>query len=570
MTTTPPNLTKINHSDIKTSLTTYLKNQKVFDGYQFEGSVIQTLIDLLAYNTYYYAFYSNMMSNEMFLDTTTRLESLVSLVKPLGYTVPGKKSASTTIKLFRDGEVVVSRYTPFSVSTPEGLYYTFYSVNVESLINGIGDNILVVEAAELVDSRDVTALVDLTKQRYILDEEDVDISTIRVEVKPTGGDWEEWTNVNFFPNNEATIYYTERMGNIFTIEFGKDNNLGKSIISSDSVRISYLVSSGSVANDLYNFSESSSLILDVYFPSSGGSDGPDFTSVKFLAPKVFSGQERAVTKQDYLSLLMKNNFISNINQVAIYGGDEVYPPKYGRVFIAFLGAGNSQEIINFLRDKNMLTVLPEYISPPTMISSAAMDVSISPNISNTQKQSLLNKIKNEFNTTYAQYITAYSFNLEFNALAFTAGLQTKFASLGLLSSVITHITYTLTINDSQTSEFSLNYPIVPDPSPGADLSITNSFTSTLDLDSVSLRIKIPNNLSQNTNNNLNVYKVETNGTLTLQNNIEAGVINPTKGYIQINKIYQSEILNVIVKSYNTNISKLIAIASKFNLVLTEI
>ena len=95
--TSKPDLTKLDFSEIKTSLTDYLKNQSIFSGYEFNGSVMQTIIDLLAYNTYYYAFYSNMLSSEVFLDSAKRTNSLVSLVKPLGYTVPGYKSSSAII-----------------------------------------------------------------------------------------------------------------------------------------------------------------------------------------------------------------------------------------------------------------------------------------------------------------------------------------------------------------------------------------------------------------------------------------------------------------------------------------
>jgi hypothetical protein len=268
--TTPPNLTKLNFTDIKQSLTDFLKNQSIFVGYNFEGSVIQTLIDLLSYNTYYYAFYSNMMSSELFLDSVTRIESLVSLVKPLGYTVPGRKSSSTTLKLSSTSPISMPRYSLFIAANDSGSYYKFYNTAIISSSEEV--DALVTEAYELVSEKDVTSLFDFTKQRYILDEENVDISTIRIEVKLSGQDWVEWTNVNFFPNNEGTIFYIERMGKIFTIELGKYNNLGKSLTEGDSIRISYLLSSGSAANDLYQFSQATVDVAQVYTLTSGGNN----------------------------------------------------------------------------------------------------------------------------------------------------------------------------------------------------------------------------------------------------------------------------------------------------------
>ena len=142
--TTPPNLTKLNFTDIKQSLTDFLKNQSIFVGYNFEGSVIQTLIDLLSYNTYYYAFYSNMMSSELFLDSVTRIESLVSLVKPLGYTVPGRKSSSTTLKLSSANPISMPRYSLFIAADDSGSYYNFYNTDIISSSEEV--DVLVTEA----------------------------------------------------------------------------------------------------------------------------------------------------------------------------------------------------------------------------------------------------------------------------------------------------------------------------------------------------------------------------------------------------------------------------------------
>lgn len=124
MTTTPPNLTKIDFSDIKTSLTDYLKNQTTFVGYNFEGSAIQTIIDLLTYNTYYYAFYSNLLAAEVFLDSAQRTKSIVSLVKPLGYTVPGLKSAQAKINVSGS----FSNYTSFPGIAANGSVFNFYNL----------------------------------------------------------------------------------------------------------------------------------------------------------------------------------------------------------------------------------------------------------------------------------------------------------------------------------------------------------------------------------------------------------------------------------------------------------
>ena len=295
--TTTPDLTLLNFSDIKTSLTDYLKNQSVFSGYNFEGSTIQTLIDLLSYNTYYYAFYSNMMSSEVFLDSAQSINSIISLVKPLGYTVPGLKSATSSITV----DAVVPAYTKFNGVFGNGVYYSFY--NKEELA---AETVSTITEGELTLKSDISNSINLTNQTYMLDETDVDISTIRIYVTPSSGGETEWTNVNRFPNNNEMVFYVERDGDIFTIQFGKENTLGKSILQTDTVTITYLTSSGTSANGINSFSSSVGNITSKT-TSVGGNDGPDINSIKFAAPKIFSSQDRAVTKNDYYGLLTENS-----------------------------------------------------------------------------------------------------------------------------------------------------------------------------------------------------------------------------------------------------------------------
>ena len=566
--TPPPNLTKLNFTDIKQSLTDFLKNQSIFVGYNFEGSVIQTLIDLLSYNTYYYAFYSNMMSSELFLDSVTRIESLVSLVKPLGYTVPGRKSSSTTLKLYSTSPINMDRYSLFIAADDSGSYYKFYNTGIISSSAGAEVDVLVTEAYELVSEKDVTSLFDFTKQQYILDEENVDISTIRIEVKLSGQDWVEWTNVNFFPNNEGTIFYIERMGKIFTIELGKYNNLGKSLTEGDSIRISYLLSSGSAANDLYQFSQATVDVAQVYALTSGGNNGPDFDTIKFAAPKVFSAQERAVTKQDYVALLIKNNYISNINKVAIYGGDEIYPPKYGRVFISFLdGTFSRSEILSYLRDKNMLTVLPEYTFPPSAQPSVVASTTFR-SISNTQKESILNKISNDFITEYSDYSQDYGFNLSLDSSTLTSSILDKYGASGLSSISIDYIEYNFTINDTNTSEISFNYPIIRDETV-SNVYICEPFYTVDEYENIQMIIKLPTPIPNHNNTyiSLEAYEISDNGEYIYRADIDVGSINYEQGHILFNKIYREDSLDIKIKSFNTNITQLIAVAAKINLIL---
>lgn len=555
--TTPPDLTKLNFDEIKSSLTDFLKNQTVFSGFNFEGTVIQTVIDLLAYNTYYYAFYSNMIANEAFLDTARRPTSIISLLKPLGYTVPGKKSASSLIKIFTDDSNLqsseVPRYTLFSAKTSDGEYYNFYNIDPINLIEGVGgeeSGIFVIEAKNIILELDITTQIDLAKQKYLIPDSDIDISTIRIEVKHQSGEWVEWSNVNFFPNNNDEVFYIDRLGDTFVIDFGKYNNLGKSIVDTDEVRITYLLSSGSVANGLFQFSSSQFTILDAT-TSSGGSDGPDLNLIKFLAPKIFSAQERAVTSSDYSALLIKNGYISDPNQIVVYGGDEIYPPKYGRVFVSFpSGIANPNEVIEFIREKNMITVIPEYIIPKTLDIMLNIQLELKGSLSTSAKQFWKNKIINNFNTEFSNYNSGYAFGLEYNFGPWRNKI------IGLYSSVLSDIyfksiDFMFGVEDLPQTIIPIGTTITP-----YEGIISNLFGNTIDSQQSKFKLT-----------GTDIYLVNDEDRHILTQAV-GNIINST---VTIDRVFSEHLEpKITLKSSTQNISKINTIMSKFNLSATVI
>jgi hypothetical protein len=552
MNITPPNLTKLNFSEIKSSLTEFLKNQSVFNGYNFEGTVIQTVIDLLAYNTYYYAFYSNMIANEAFLDTARKSTSIISLLKPLGYTVPGKKSATAYIKIFTDDSELqsseVERYTLFSASASDGSFYNFYTLNPVVLVEGVGGEetgILVAEAKKIVKEKNITSEIDLIKQKYLIAEPDIDISTIRIEVKSSdSGEWTEWTNVNFFPNNNNELFYIDRLGDTFVIDFGKANNLGRSILSTDEVRISYLVTSGTAGNELFQFVNGIYTILDAT-TSGGGSDGPDLNLIKFLAPKIFSAQERAVTSSDYTALLLKNGYISNPSQVAVYGGDEINPSKYGRVFVSFpSGVGNPNEIVEFLREKNMITVIPEYIIPKTVDVVLNATATVSSSLSQSAKQFWKNKILNSFKTTFSTHTSGYAFGLQFVFGDWSQEIVEKYGGPNgpVMSVTFNKMHFLFGVEDAPETTISFGTNLTLD---GGDIS--NDF----DLIGGGTGRFV-----------LNVNNITVNG-------IPSGSWNSNQNTIVLKKVFTQHLQpRISLKSNNRNISTMNTIMTKFSLNLT--
>jgi hypothetical protein len=540
--TTTPDLTLLNFSDIKTSLTDYLKNQSVFSGYNFEGSTIQTLIDLLSYNTYYYAFYSNMMSSEVFLDSAQSINSIISLVKPLGYTVPGLKSATSSITV----DVSAPAYTKFNGVFGNGVYYSFY--NKEPLVANIVGTIT---EGTLTLKSDISNSINLTNQTYMLDETDVDISTIRIYVT-TSGTETEWTNVNRFPNNNEMVFYIERDGDIFTIQFGKENTLGKSILQTDTVTITYLTSSGMSANGINSFSSSVGNITSKT-TSAGGNDGPDINSIKFAAPKIFSSQDRAVTKNDYYGLLTENSMFKTANDFIVYGGDELYPPKYGRVFVSYdntiTDAPTVTNIVSFLKNKNTLTIIPEYTIPKKIDIDITIQIVWKSNATSTDKTTTMANIKTLFSTEY-QYgtPTVYKFNNKFSYAEFRESVMNTYSNF-ISNFIFLNTTFTTQINKlSNINEFSLEN----------DLNINFGFPA------------VPQDIISDNGTTISIA-ANASGISTLKtsstSDVDTGIVDMDTGYFRINSIYPSPSVFVVVKTENSFISAIKYSLSKFNLVL---
>ena len=541
--TTTPDLTKLNFSDIKTSLTDYLKNQSVFSGYNFEGSTIQTIIDLLSYNTYYYAFYSNMISSEIFLDSAQNVNSIISLVKPLGYTIPGLKSATSSITVDSD----VPAYTQFSGVFGNGIYYSFYNKGVL-----VEDTPGTITQGTLVLKSDISNAINLTNQTYMLDETKVDISTIRIYVTPLSQSEEEWTNVSRFSNNNENVFYIERDGDIFTIQFGKENTLGKSIVQTDTVTITYLRSSGTSANGINSFSSPGVVVTDKT-TSSGGTDGPNINSIKFAAPKIFSSQDRAVTKNDYYGLLTENAMFDTSNDFVVYGGDELYPPKYGRVFISYdtalAGAPSISDAITFLKGKNTLTIIPEYVIPKKINIAIELKIIWTVTTTTTNQNTIKTAIQSMFDTYIAGtgVASAYKFNNKFSFNEFKESVMTKYSD-NITNFTFTKTEFITTINKtSNINEFSLENGI----------SLLNSTDESVIITDGSDTITIPANSNS--------------GTVSLTTtffDVDPGVVNIDTGYFRINSVYTSPSVDVVVKTENTFISAIKYSLSKFTLNLT--
>ena len=383
---------RLGFQEIKESIISYLSRNEVdnpLKDIDFASSAINVLVDALAYNTLYYAYYSNAIVNELYLDTAQRLESLISITKPLGFTVNAKTSSQVTLNMSSlTGRI--PKFSKFTGTDDTGKTFSFYTRqsyerNDENQANGV----VVYEAKDLVLNRDITSQIDLTQQEYILVDNRIDISSILIEVSEDGGStFTEYTKsnaVNTTISSSSRVYFVERLNDgikiifsargegeyVYNDELGTNKNIstdnvGRKIVATDKVRITYFIPSGEQANNVRTFEYSGAGTVAVVGESSFGSDGPNPDLIRFFAPKWFAAQDRAVTKNDYYALI--SDLVSQDSTVdetvAVFGGEDLNPPYYGRVFVSAITDSSetaSQEIVDRLGEKAPVSIIPEFI-----------------------------------------------------------------------------------------------------------------------------------------------------------------------------------------------------------------
>ena len=382
----------LDFGDIKTSIIEYLKRTEgPLKDFDFESSAIQVLVDALAYNTLYYAFYSNMIANELYLDSAQRIESLISISKPLGFEVPAG-SAARASESMANVTATIPKYSRFVGTSPDGANYNFFTLNsYDPDTSGNINEVVLFEAKDFVLNRDVTTQIDIDRQRLILSDDRIDLNSLVIEVSEDNGEtFTEYTrlsNINYDITEESKVYFTERQSRSVKIVFSargngeysalnkslETDNVGRKILNTDIVRISYLIPTGPSANGVRSFTYASGTgTPTLRVGSFGGSLEPDPELVKFFAPKWFAAQGRAVTKNDYRAAIPE--FFpagqSPDESLVVFGGEETDPPYYGRVFISTIdgAAGgvidaNSVAITEKLRELCPVSIIPEYLAP---------------------------------------------------------------------------------------------------------------------------------------------------------------------------------------------------------------
>ena len=380
------NFTDLDFDQIKTSLKDYLRENSNFTDYDFEGSNLSSIVDVLAYNTYINSYNANMISNEVFIDSATLRENVVALARNIGYTPRSRTAAKAIISFFVDTTNFGTK--PVTLTLKKGVVttssavlgttsYAFCIPNdiTVPVVDGIAtfNNVTIYEGTFLTSNFTVSALTPAPPARYVLENANIDTSSLEVTVRDT----QSSTSVKKFIFSDTLIEVTSSSRVYFLQEvedqryeviFG-DGVFGEALKSQNYIEVSYITSSGEAANGISSFTYNGRIvdnnnnlvskgisILSTVNESVGGKEIESVDSIKRYAPKIYSTFNRAVTASDYEALIPK--IYPETQSISAFGGEELNPPQYGKVFLTikpFYGPYVPESIKN-----NLNTILRKY------------------------------------------------------------------------------------------------------------------------------------------------------------------------------------------------------------------
>ena len=396
------NFTNLDFDQIKESIKSYLRSNSNFTDYDFEGSNLSTIIDVLAYNTYITSYNANMVSNEVFIDSATLRENVVALARNIGYNPKSRKAARATVSFFVDTSNITPR--PSTVTLRDGVVatsfgnfgnqsYSFCILKGNDVLKGndqatnnnpsgltvpVVDNIATFTDIEIIEgtvlSNTFTYSSRNPNQRFILPNSGIDTDTISVIVTEGGRKSKYVLQDSLFDiDSTSRVFFLQEIEDErYEIIFG-DGIFGKKLEEGYQIDVSYIVSSGDSANGISQFSFSGRITYErngVTYPvtsgisllttglgSSGGEPIESVSSIKKYAPRIYASQNRALTSSDYETLI-PTKIYPETESISVFGGEDLVPPQYGKVFIS-IKPRNGDFLPNLIKD-NIKLKLKKY------------------------------------------------------------------------------------------------------------------------------------------------------------------------------------------------------------------
>lgn len=413
-------ITELDFNTIKSNFKKYLQSKQKFNGYDFEGSSMNILMDILAYNTHYIGFYASMVGNEMFMDSATKRDSVVSHAKMLNYVPKSITSARAVVNLkkttsgsIKRGEYAVGTYLNDNNQTISKVF-TFLE---DYEYTQAGTNDWRVDGAYLYEGilQTLTYVYDSRmRDKKFLIPSDADISSIRVKIRQSASaaddDTETWyraTDFSMIGSLEKIYFVQAAYDEQYEIYFG-DGILGKNLTDGNLIYIEYLKSSGDEGNYFTTFSVSSASTTTTIAPALGGSPAEDIVDIRKNAPKAFVAQNRSVTSGDYESAVL--SIYPQAESVKVWGGEENDPPQFGKVYVSVKPNGgmkisdyDKKSITDGLKKKAMVGIVPEVVDPQFLYAILSVNTNYNPDktslsrneISSLQRSAILDYFDND-------------------------------------------------------------------------------------------------------------------------------------------------------------------------------
>ena len=553
-------VTELDFDDIRSNLKTYLSSQGQFTDYNFEGSAMAVLLDVLAYNTHYNSYYINMLANEMFLDTAQQRDSVVSHAKLLGYTPVSSIGATAEVTISFSG--VESGVTNFTIpknskftTTIDDITYTYvtpeaYKVTVQ---DGFFSRNISIKEGEPLTHRFTVASSD---DRFIIPNTNVDMTSIVVRVQESAVDtttteFVRATNISQIYSTSPVYFLEEASDEKYEVVFGS-GSLGKSVKPGNIVVVDYLVNNGEETNGASSFSidtlnvgvsYSSASITEIVTTARGGRPPETVNSIKFNAPRNYQTQNRCIVDNDYQRILLSEN--PDLQSVIAFGGEQATPAVYGKVFIAakpfgenFITELRKQQLKESIKDRTPLAVDPVFIDAD--YTFIILDVTTYYDVANTTDTTgeIENAVRNAIDNFAEINLGRFGNRLRYSRFVRELDNVKVGSIFNNDSSITLQKRLTPNINAAEKLEVNFNNPITPGSVSSSQFTY-KGFLAYIDDDS---------------NGNIRIYRFnETRNKVFIE--VDSGVVDYTTGNITIESFGLTSYVDTYLK-INVKPSKL--------------
>ena len=551
------NVTELDFDNIKLNLKTFLKQQDEFTDYDFEGSGMSVLIDLLAYNTHYNAVYANMLANEMFLDSADLRNSIVSHAKHVGYTPVSATSATANIKITFNSatasSLTVNKGTAFTTSVENVTYqYLIRDAVTVTPVDGVYTLTTDIREGTLVTNKYTVDTTD-ANQRFLIENTLADTSTLNVTVQTSSTDSTTTTYTKASDLGAVTatskVYYLEQAENgKYQVIFG-DGVLGAALSNGNIVSLEYIVSTGPASNGATTFTAAgtvggeSNITVVTNSNSFGGANPETIESIRFNAPRNFSAQNRAVTPEDYKTII--KTLYPNTQTISVWGGEDNDPPTYGNVFVSLkpisgvtLTDTAKKSLKTQLKDFSVGSVRVEFSDPEitfiTHRTTARFNSKVTTKTTEDLKTLITDTVANFSNTNLEKFDGMFRFSRFIDAID-----ETDSSILSNTTTIKIHKFFTPTTGSSQT--YTINFSnALYNPHSGHNTDSNGILQSTgfkIDGDT-------DNEYFVNDDGSGNVRLYYISGGVNVYTNNTLGTVDYATGKVTLNNINISSISNV--------------------------